>query len=142
MGSVSLCLVKVCQIFLVLSLFVKSQHGCCEGSGQKGFWPSGKLPASHGEGHWERPREGGGGQEDDPNSLHGGGDGGAAGDVTHSPVFRQLQGCWKGEPLPSCKDCASREGEGNFGMRGKKIHAQGAVGRGCFLQGSPDQHFH
>ena len=34
--SVSLCLVKVCQIFLVLSLLVRSQYGCGEGPDEKG----------------------------------------------------------------------------------------------------------
>ena len=85
------------------------------------------------------------GVDDNGDPFKGGGDGGAAGDVTHSPVLRQLQvenltsycggkllrlpliksifyqthhnqsylqvklfvifiqGCWKGEPLPSCK---------------------------------------
>merc|ERR1711990_772965 len=133
----------------VLSKFVKFSSSCLSLSkvnmvvvkvqGKKASGPvASSLPVTV----RDTEREGGGGQEDDPNSLHGGGDGGAAGDVTHSAVLCELQGCWKGEPLPSCKDCASREGESNFGMRGKKIHAQGAVGRGCFLQGSPDQHFH
>ena len=82
------------------------------------------------------------GVDDNGDPFKGGGDGGAAGDVTHSAVLRELQvenltsycggrlpliksifyqthhnqsylqvklfvifiqGCWKGEPLPSCK---------------------------------------
>merc|ERR1712210_5918 len=142
MGSVSLRLVKVCQIFLVLSFLVKSQHGCCEGPGKKGDRPSGELPASHGEGHGERPGERGGGQQARPDSLHGGGHSDAAGDVPHPPLLGKLQGCWKREPLPSCSDCGSPEGEGRPGMHCKKIHAQGTACQGRFLQGNPNQPFH
>merc|ERR1712184_64650 len=141
MGSVSLRLVKVCQIFWSCLFLSKVNMVVVKVQAKKVTGPvASSLPVTVRD--TERPGESSGGYQAHPDSLHGGRDGDAAGDVPHPALLGKLQGCWKGEPVPSRSDCRSTEGEGSVGMHCKKIHAQGAVGQGCCLQGNSNQHFH
>merc|ERR1711962_36060 len=123
---------------LVLSQFVRvflSCHNCQHGRGES-------PRREEGEGHRQRPSERGGCRQAGSDSLHGGCNCDAASDVPHPALPRKLQGCWKGEPMPPCSDCSAAAREGDVGVHRQEVHAQGAVGKGCFLQGNPVERFH
>merc|ERR1712037_368152 len=142
MGSVSLRLVKVCRQFFWSCLFLsKVNMVVVKVQAKKVTGPvASSLPVTVRDTERDRAREAAASRLVQTHSMVAATV--AAGDVPHPPLLGKLQGCWKGEPLPSCSDCGSPEGEGRPGMHGKKIHAQGTAGQGRFLQGNPNQHFH